>query len=77
MRKRTGILGLLGMLLQRQRGLRELGYSQIHEKNLADMAECGCEGGSDENKLKKEVRIRSPRKLYSSLRSVDFIQGNE
>lgn len=47
MRTRTGIVGVLGMLVQRQGGPKELGHSQVCKKDLADMAKCGCKGGSD------------------------------
>lgn len=41
---------------------------------MADKAELGGKRRSDGNRLKREVRIRWSRKLYSTLRSLDFNQ---
>lgn len=50
-------------------------HSEIHEQIcVAEKAEPGYNRGSDENRLKRQVRMRCSRKLYSNLRSLDFIQ---
>ena len=60
------------------RGLREGGHSEIHKKiYVADKAELGCNAGSDENKLKREIRMRCSRKLYSTQGVWTLSKGNE
>lgn len=44
---------------------------------MADKTEHGCNGGSDENKLKKEIRMRCSRKLYSTQGVWTLSKGNE
>lgn len=56
------------------RGPRELGHSEIHKKGLANKADLGYNRGRGKNRLKREIRMRCSRKLYSTLRSLGFIQ---